>query len=78
MALSSSYLCFALNVAPNGHVTRMTLSMRRGPAQIFESHATEEEAERSFRQWQALVDRAKIRPAFGWPIRLMRHRKQGA
>jgi hypothetical protein len=78
MALSSSYLCFALNVAPNGHVTRMTLSMRRGPAQIFESHATEEEAGRSFRQWQAWAETAEIRPAFGWPIRLMRHKKERA
>lgn len=49
---------------------RVTLSMRRGSSQIFESHATEEEAKSSFEQWKTLVEFAEIRPAFGRPIQL--------
>ena len=49
---------------------RVTLSMRRGSVQIFESHATDEDAEASYRQWKTLIDTAEIRPAFGRPILL--------
>jgi len=49
---------------------RVTLSMRRGPVQIFESHANTEEAAASYTNWNALVDTAEIRPPFGRPLRL--------
>lgn len=49
---------------------RVTLSMRRGSVQIFESHATEEEARAAYRHSQGVVDAAEIRPAFGRPIPL--------
>ena len=49
---------------------RVTLSMRRGPVQIFESHSNSEEAEASYANWKALVDTAEIRPPFGRPVRL--------
>ena len=48
---------------------RVTLSMRCGPVQVFESHQNEEDARVSYRQWKA-VDAAEIRPAFGRPIPL--------
>ncbi len=44
--------------------------MRRGPVQIFESHATEAQAEASYQHWKTTVDSAEIRPAFGRPIQL--------
>jgi hypothetical protein len=49
---------------------RATLSMRRGPVQIFESHATPTQAEASYQHWKTTVDSAEIRPAFGRPIQL--------
>lgn len=50
---------------------RVTLSIRRGTVQIFESHANEEEAEAAYRgDWKGTVDVAEIRPAFGRPIQL--------
>ena len=48
---------------------RCTLAMRAGPVQIFESHATPEEAEAAYRGWQN-VEVAEIRPPFGRPTRL--------
>jgi hypothetical protein len=57
---------------------RLLLCMRRGPVQIFESHATEEEARRSYKTWKTLVDAAEIRPAFGRPIRLAKEMSKGA
>ena len=50
---------------------RLTLSMKAGPVQVFESHATPEEAEAAYRNWQGhVVDLAEIRPPFGRPVRL--------
>jgi len=49
---------------------RFTLAMKTGSTQVFESHATPEEAEASFRDWGAAVEVAEIRPPFGRPIRL--------
>jgi hypothetical protein len=49
---------------------RVTLSMKLGSIQVFESHRTEEEAEESYRHWKTEVDVAEIRPPFGRPIRL--------
>ena len=57
---------------------RLTLCMRRGSVQIFESHATEEEARRSYENWKAQVDAAEIRPAFGRPIQLVKAMSKGA
>ena len=48
---------------------RVTLSLRCGTEQVFESHATEEEAQAAFRRWSG-VEAAEIRPPFGKPIRL--------
>lgn len=48
---------------------RVTLSLRFGSVQVFESHATEEEARAAFQHWSG-VAAAEIRPAFGKPIRL--------
>jgi hypothetical protein len=49
---------------------RVILSMKRGSVQVFESHATQEDAEAAYQQWKAVVDAAEIRPPFGRPIRL--------
>ncbi len=50
---------------------RFTLSMRAGSMQVFESHATPEEAEAAYRGWKGFAaDMAEIRPPFGRPIRL--------
>jgi len=49
---------------------RVTLSMRRGPVQIFESHANNDAAEASYANWKALVENAEIRPPFGRPLQL--------
>jgi hypothetical protein len=48
---------------------RFTLSMKAGTVQIFESHATAEEAEVAYHNW-ADVETAEIRPPFGRPTRL--------
>lgn len=48
---------------------RFTLAMKAGATQIFQSHATPEEAETAFRVWQN-VETAEIRPPFGRPTRL--------
>jgi hypothetical protein len=48
---------------------RLTLAMKAGPVQIFESHATPEEAEAAYRAWPN-VEIAEIRPPFGRPKRL--------
>ena len=48
---------------------RFTLSMKAGSVQIFESHATPEEAEAAYRGWQD-IETAEIRPPFGRPTRL--------
>jgi len=48
---------------------RFTLAMKIGAVQVFESHATPEEAEVSYRDWEN-VDTAEIRPPFGRPTRL--------
>jgi hypothetical protein len=45
---------------------RVTLVMKAGSVQIFESHATPEEAEAAYRAW-ADVDSAEIRPFYGRP-----------
>lgn len=45
---------------------RFTLAMKAGPVQIFESHATPEEAEAAYRKWQN-IETAEIRPPFGRP-----------
>jgi hypothetical protein len=45
--------------------------MRSASMQVFESHATPEEAEAAHRNWKGFaVDLAEIRPPFGRPIRL--------
>jgi hypothetical protein len=50
---------------------RFTLSMRAGSMQVFESHATPEEAEAAYRGWKGFAaDLAEIRPPFGRPMRL--------
>jgi hypothetical protein len=43
--------------------------MRKGAVEIFESHASPEEAEAAYRT-SAAVDIAEIWPPFGRPIRL--------
>ena len=48
---------------------RVTLSIKIGPLQVFQSHANQEEAEHAYRHWPN-ADLAEIRPAFGRPIRL--------
>lgn len=48
---------------------RFTLAMKSGSVQIFESHATPEEAEAAYRAWQN-VEVAEVRPPFGRPTRL--------
>jgi hypothetical protein len=48
---------------------RFTLAMKAGSTQIFESHASPEEAEAAFHIWQN-VEAAEIRPPFGRPTRL--------
>lgn len=48
---------------------RYTLAMRKGTVEVFESHATPEEAEAAYHSWRD-VDTAEIRPPFGRPIRL--------
>lgn len=56
---------------------RFTLSMKSGAAQVFESHATPEEAEAAYRTWKD-IDFAEIRPPFGRPIPLPKTKRQGA
>ncbi len=56
---------------------RVTLSMRRGPVQIFESHQSQEDAEHSYQHWKATVDYAEIRPPFGKPVRLTQALSKG-
>jgi hypothetical protein len=46
---------------------RYTLAMKVGGVQVFESHATAEEAEAAYRTWNG-VEMAEIRPPFGRPI----------
>ena len=48
---------------------RLTLALKIGPVQVFESYATPEEAEAAYQGWQA-VDIAEIRPPFSRPTRL--------
>lgn len=48
---------------------RLTLAMKAGAVAIFESHATEEDAEAAFRAWPN-VEMAEIRPLFARPTRL--------
>jgi len=48
---------------------RLTLTMRIGSIQVFESHSTPEEAEEAYRKW-ANVDSAEIRPFYRRPIQL--------
>jgi len=48
---------------------RVTLTMKCGSTQVFESHLTEEEAVTAYRSWNA-VESAEIRPPFERPIRL--------
>jgi hypothetical protein len=58
---------------------RVTLSMKAGTVQVFESHATPEEAEAAYRNWKEfVVDFAEIRPPFGRPMRLPLGVSQGA
>lgn len=56
---------------------RVTLIMRCGSVQVFESHATEEEARASYRIWSSTADTAEIRPPFGKPIELQRTMSEG-
>jgi hypothetical protein len=49
---------------------RFTLSVKAGPTQIFESHATPEAAEAAFRELKVQVESAEIRPPFGRPVLL--------
>ena len=49
---------------------RLTLVMKAGSVQIFESHSTPEEAEAAYREWPNDVDSAEIRPFYGRPIQL--------
>lgn len=48
---------------------RFTLAVKAGPVQIFESHATPEEAEAAYHIWEN-VEAAEIRPPFGRPTKL--------
>ena len=48
---------------------RVTLALKSGAVQVFESHANPEDAEEAYHHWQA-VEMAEIRPPFGRPIRL--------
>jgi hypothetical protein len=48
---------------------RFTLVMKVGSEQVFESHATPEDAEAAYQSWQN-VEMAEIRPPFGRPTRL--------
>jgi hypothetical protein len=48
---------------------RFTLAIKSGSVQIFESHATPEEAEAAYRIWQN-AETAEIRPPFGRPTKL--------
>ena len=48
---------------------RFTLALKTGPVQVFESHATPEEAEAAYHHWEN-VETAEIRPPFGRPTRL--------
>jgi hypothetical protein len=54
---------------PSEASDRFTLAMKAGSMQIFESHATPEEAEAAYGARQS-VEIAEIRPPFGKPIRL--------
>jgi len=49
---------------------RLTLVMRAGPVQIFESHLTPEDAEEAYRAAWPDVDSAEIRPFYGKPTYL--------
>jgi|GraSoiStandDraft_48_1057284.scaffolds.fasta_scaffold415639_2 hypothetical protein len=48
---------------------RFTLVIKIGSSQVFESHATPEDAEAALRNWQQ-VEMAEVRPPFGRPTRL--------
>ena len=48
---------------------RFTLAMKAGSIEIFESHASPEEAEAAFHIWRN-IEAAEIRPPFGRPTRL--------
>ncbi len=48
---------------------RFTLAIKIGPVQIFESHATPEDAEAAYHNYPH-AEIAEIRPPFGRPIRL--------
>ena len=48
---------------------RFTLAIKAGPVQIFESHATPEDAEAAYRNYPN-AEIAEIRPPFGRPTRL--------
>lgn len=48
---------------------RFTLAIKAGPVEIFESHATPEDAEAAYRNYQN-VEMAEIRPPFGRPTPL--------
>lgn len=54
---------------PLGIPDHFTLAMKVGSVQIFQSHATREQAEAAYRAWQN-VEIAEIRPPSGRPIRL--------